>query len=322
MNIQRIMNITVLIFLCVGVMEDSAVALPPVTTNLVLQLNADDVTTVVDGDRILVSQWNDQSGNGNHAIQTDPANMPEVVTDPFSSAIILRFDDPDDHMLIGDPNNPPSNTLNPGTGGFTVMIAGIVRRKDDSAEFLIRKGNLGSFYEGWSVWHQNVGPDPKLCGRVNSEGIDDNAHKGGQRQNAELEKMFIFFSVLDGTEGFAYYQGTNEGAEDLHTDNGYLGGISTDEAVRIAQNLNDAEIAEILIYNRQLSESELEDVGIYLAGKYYVGTGTNYPVETCGQLWGNGDAVPADFNHNCKVDLADLVMLAGRWLYNYDPAQN
>ena len=297
-------------------------SLPPVTTDLVLQLSAEDVNTQVHGSFTVVNQANDQSGNGNDAVQTDPNSMPKLSTDPFSSAPVLRFDG-NDQLLIGDAGSPPSDALNPHSGGFTVMVAALQRPQTSVAQYFVRKGNQFSADEGWSIWQQNG----KLNGRVNADGINADAHKGGQRLDFELNEMFIFFLVLDPNfvdgeaKGLVYYQGSNADAEGLHGNGQYIGSIDNGEPVTVCQGL-DGDIAEILIYNRQLTPTELEDVGIYLAGKYYVGTGTNYPVETCGQLWGNGDGEPEDFDRNCEVNSMDLVLLASdKWLFNYDPTQ-
>lgn len=296
------------LFLYILNMTSFALASPPVADSLVLFLNADNVSTITHENRTLVTQWTDQSGHGSHAVQSVVDNMPEIVKDPLSLAKVLRFDT-NDHFLIGNQSNPPSDTLNPKTGGFTIMLAALQRPQTSSAQYFIRKGNQFSGDEGWSIWQQNG----RLNGRVKGQGANDNDHKGGQRYDFQLDEMFIFFLVLDGSRGWAYYQGTNAAAEGLHGDGSYLGTIDPSDPVRIADGL-EGDFAEILIYNRQLSQSELEEVGIYLAGKYYIGTGANYPIETCGQIWGNGNGDPEDFDHNCRVNWQDFVILSQDWM--------
>lgn len=62
----------------------------------ILWYKADAIVGLNDGDK--VSQWNDSSGNNNHAVQSAEANKPIYKTNILNGFPVVRFDGNDDYM--------------------------------------------------------------------------------------------------------------------------------------------------------------------------------------------------------------------------------
>jgi hypothetical protein len=86
------------------------VAVPTDIAGLETWLRADAITGKVDGDPL--SQWDDSSGNANHAAQVTGANQPLYKTGILNGLPVVRFDGTDDFMTVaGITNNTATRTL-------------------------------------------------------------------------------------------------------------------------------------------------------------------------------------------------------------------
>src|SRR5688500_15915279 len=82
---------------CMPIAFASAQTSPP-PNRLQLWLKADaGVTTNASGS---VSQWADQSGNNNHALQGAEDLQPKAVVNAINSLPVLRFDGADDYLNV------------------------------------------------------------------------------------------------------------------------------------------------------------------------------------------------------------------------------
>ncbi len=108
----------------------SAVGAPPVSDGLVLHLDADAIEGLDDGDP--VAQWDDESGEGNHASQADTGKQPTYRTYYFDGQPVVSFD--------GDLLTTPDMTIDGA----------------DLSVFVVSKGNhLSVFeddFEDWEGW--------------------------------------------------------------------------------------------------------------------------------------------------------------------------
>ena len=88
-------------------------------------------------------------------------------------------------------------------------------------------------------------------------------------------------------------------------------------------NYFTGEIAEIILYHRALSGTDVENVAQYLKAKYDYGETIPdaipyVPLTDCRAVQAAGGQA-SDFDGNCTVNLSDFAFIADRWLYSYDP---
>jgi hypothetical protein len=219
----------------------------PVTQGLVMRLDA---AALELADGAAVDQWPDLSGLGHHAVQTDPERQPTYVASgtPFGEPVV-RFSGvaPFEHMLV--------NQMGPYPVPYTIFIV-------------------------WKI-NQNTGGDQQaLDGVVDGErvriGYQFNpsrifAWSGGTFPNLEkamavpFENYLMTVAVYDDTGGLFRVNGELE--HENVTGNTSLSGFTIGRRFTDAQQLA-GDIAEILVYSRRLSETEIDEVEAYLDGKW------------------------------------------------------
>lgn len=86
-----------------------------VRTNLGLWLDASDPETFSYSSSNVISQWNDKSGNGRHAIQPTTASQPTRVSNVMNGLPAVRFDGSDDFIY-----SSPAGTIN-GSTNFSIF---------------------------------------------------------------------------------------------------------------------------------------------------------------------------------------------------------
>ena len=79
------------------------------------------------------------------------------------------------------------------------------------------------------------------------------------------------------------------------------------------------EMAEYLIYNTALSDTNREAVTDYLVDKY-LGPLLDgiVPLNDCSAVQAAGGQT-GDFDGDCTVNLSDFAIMANKWLCDYDP---
>ena len=227
-----------------------------------------------------VSTWADNSGNGNDATQATTVNQPIVVDNALNGKKVVRFDGVNDGLestFVLNPNTNKDTTVyavekvNQAPSQYVSVwstdstIGGYKRGHGyDASSFYTQTGNSSSYNP----------PVGLAVGSARIVGTEYNNSQGN------------IYNYINGTK---YSRGSAETIQDTNNPfwigMGYNGG----------QNFN-GDIAEVLVYNRTLNDTERKQVECYLSNKY----GLNVGGCTDGKvLWldagtingNNGDAV-------------------------------
>lgn len=256
---------------------------PRTIPNLQLWLDASDVsgmrqlsdgTTAVTADADPVGYWPDKSGNGYHATQTTTNNRPTYRVGVRNGRSTLRWDGSNDSYRVA--SIPLDATISvfvaaqfnaAGVAGNTTGNLFIEHSPNSNS-------NSGFFVSGQSSApnhiHRNVSPtfQYKQLGVVNWFGT----------AWAVAEFRFAGGNTIDSV--LAYWKNgllqANNGAQSALTE---FGTVTSDRSVTAdlfigsrnqASLFSNGDYAEILIYNRPLSDAEHERVRRYLAAKWSI----------------------------------------------------
>lgn len=230
----------------------------------VLWLAADRLAGLADG--AAIATWPDQSGKGNNATQATTANKPTYKTGILNGRPVVRFDG-GDWLSGGDILDFDY------TDKFTIFV---VHKNTAGAgdQSLMGKLDSASPFQGWELAYT---PDTKIAAGVVSDWTTNNAL--WLEYNTTLTSNHIVTMRYNGNAN----PGT--GDLDLWRDGVALAlsatvknGLSATSVNAIpftvgarnngAANKITGDIAEIVIYNRALSDSERQQVERYLSQKY------------------------------------------------------
>jgi hypothetical protein len=226
------------------------------TNGLQLWLSAD--AGVSAGPSGGVTNWVDQSGNANNAMQTDETMGPQLVNNAANGKPVLRFDGLDDYFDVAS---------SPGTA-----ITG-----DIASFFVVKFDDFATYRAVWGKTFSNVPrptdyyvlPGSGVPRAFRGSDVDGNAFVDGAGRfptNTYLVVGFnqaghVFTHHLNGApfgSGRILLQ-PGDGATPLKI------GTRDDFVTRM-----QGDIAEILIYNVALGEAQLKNVSSYLGSKYGV----------------------------------------------------
>lgn len=207
------------------------------------------VTTASDGD--VVQTWSDQSGNSNDAIQNTPGRKPTYKTNIINGLPVIRFDGTTDSLLVSNiaPESGKRMTIfivSTPTSGYSGALlstypAGGLGVQSVTSSF---GGPIYKFYlDAWSLASEYDSSSPNIQTLVRSANTSVDFYRNG-----------IFRETLTGI--FNNSLPSNP-----------LGiGAGTDSTSGIYRG----DIAEIIIYNRALNSTEIEDINTYLKTKYSI----------------------------------------------------
>jgi hypothetical protein len=227
-----------------------------VIDGLVLWLDAK-VINGMDGD--LVASWNDSSGNGYNATQSNSSNRPILKTNILNGRNVVRFNGSSSFLDIPDNNN-----LDMGLLPKTVFL--VFKANSYSGYPAIISKDGGYFTNGYNIVLD--GNNGKL-----RHFIQDGAGAGTYNSSPNLADGVYRSCAVSwdrSTGNYGYINGTSLGAVgDL------FGGVNLNNnyPLRIgrpagADTVLNGDIAEIVMYNRILSTSELTKNWAYLNSKY------------------------------------------------------
>ena len=224
---------------------------PAAIAGLNLWLKADALAL---SDGTAVASWTDSSGNGNNATQPSAPFRPLFKTNRINALPALNFTPPNQYMAIGSI---------PG-GITTSATVFIVQRKNASSGTLAvmsdpsAPGNTFAIYLPYSdgTVYFDLG-DSTVTGRISSPWGGDYTH------------FFAWSFVAGGGNMAIYRNGISVVASGGHTNSfspaGLVYFVNGDGGAGGGQ---DADIAEILIYNSALSTTDRQNVESFLRTKY------------------------------------------------------
>lgn len=243
-------------------------AVPPTTDGLVLWLKAEDLSL---NDDDPVASWADASGNGHDAGQATASLRPVFKENILNGHPVVRFDGADD-FLTGSLSAAPS--------AHTVFVAFVPRESDPGFLLgLFKFGTTENYQQGlgtvrdvdgtnylYSSHGAAVGRAVRIPCPVDDPAVVSRRWTGG----LEAADMQLWRNGLEASEKFlspvgsGFFATYTLAAQD--TDFGFGG-------------FHEVDIAEVLVYDRALSNQELDYVQFYLGVKY--GTAKERsPIET------------------------------------------
>jgi hypothetical protein len=226
-------------------------------SGLRLWLRADSLVTQTGG---AVSQWNDLSPQSNHATQGTPASRPLFVPNALNGRPVIRFDGVND-WLDG----------NIGTQVGRDRSLFIVYRRNT---FLANGGIFSLRSASGNDW--------------NSTDAMALTHSSTNSQGVMLAQNPLFYSGIDSVNTYRFLsiirnvdsvtmrinsitqQPTQNGPSTSLNTTGYRLGARASNGSQLSLHSN-IDIAEVLLYNRGLSNQERLAVEAYLAAKYGLG---------------------------------------------------
>ena len=233
----------------------SAYILP--TQNLTLHLTSDK-GVVTSGSA--VTEWDDQSGNGNNAAQTTSANQPAYVQGAMNGLPVIRFNGSTSELTL-----PSSTALGIQNHEYEMFI---VAQSSYTAqpEFLIAGGSFEQF-----EYHLNGAAGARFI-PVTSTYLDlgtSGAYADG--------KPHVFEANASSTGGGMSVDGVNGGTSTSNILSSNAGNLLLGVRSDGGDHFN-GDIAEVLVYDTVLTSAQRDSVEKYLADKYGITSGV-LPVE-------------------------------------------
>jgi hypothetical protein len=199
----------------------------------------------------LVTQWNDKSGQGNHATQPDPARQPVVAAGVLGGQNAIRLD-------AGGPGNFVGNPTDDGllvNGAFSLNRAYTVFLVDQYWGANAMGRTLTSLDSNWLAGHWN-GAEAHFTGNF----IGPNVGVG-------LNAPLVSTAIGTGTSNYLFRQTRGSGyANDFLNQPGRL--VIGDDTAGPWNEGSQSDIGDVIAFNRALTDTERWQVEDYLRGKY------------------------------------------------------
>lgn len=226
----------------------------PPANGLVLWLKADaGLTTNSDGS---VATWADQSSQGNNALESAPNMGPVLVTDTATGKPLLQFDGSGQSLDI---TSAPSLVLESDIAAFCV-----VNPTDVSTSGTLWCKTQGGRAYPWNYTLSSGGKEVIVRGDADGSELVASATPLGTGRSA-----VIGFGV-EGSFATHYLNGQTNGTGVFGYGAGDQGGPLRIGLTDDSQNPLKSKLGELLVYNRNLSGADLQQVNRYLAAKYGV----------------------------------------------------
>ena len=230
----------------------------------------DTAGTVAAADGIDVARWNDRSDSGINVTEDSAANLPTYLASvaALNGAPALHFDGDaggdvlratndtgiegnDDRTVITvwanaeDTTQNYQHTFHMGDGGGNQAYGHSVSRRDSS-------GQIGNHY--WGAGFDTASTDGLTVANIAVSTWDGDGGTGGNG----LDSWWV--------------NGQDVGAEDRAPLNTGTGQLTIGSRLNPYEEGLRGDVAEVLVFDRVLTQDELNDVGGYLAKKYNIST--------------------------------------------------
>ncbi len=248
-------------------------------------VTTDGTTPAVDGD--LVAQWNDQSGNARNATQSSGANKPTFKTNIFTGRPVLRFTG--SHYLT---------TTSFLTSSYNTALTFFIVANKSTTGLQVATSNQGA------VWY---------TGRSNSLVYYESALTPSEKRlvGSDLDRSVETFRY-NGAQKTLRRNGA--GGSVAATGNLGLNGALTIGRLSSGGFRYNGDIAEIILFQRALTDPEVAAVEQYLREKYGIASAP------ASQLIFDGDSMTAGVGSsgaNGPYPLQALTLLGGSGAWNY-----
>lgn len=230
------------------------------SANLVSWLRAD--VGVIYNSSNQVSLWNDQSSNGYNGSQSSTSNQPTLVTAAANGLPVISFNPSSAGQFL---QFPPGFNFSAGLSIFIVMNPTAMAANTSILDFRNYSGGVSSDEFGLSELNSSGGAEfYAYLGSTGSSGTFSGALTPGSFQLLE--------AVYDGVSSVTVFNngtavGTQGGLQTLQSivrNNNFIGQSGS------GGNYITGELAEVLIYDTNLSNAAREAVELYLLNKYAI----------------------------------------------------
>jgi hypothetical protein len=238
----------------------SSVSKFPIRTNLLLWLDASDASTITSSGG-LVSTWADKSGGGNNANQATGTKQPTTNSTTQNGKNVLAFDGTSDYMVsnCGVSSNAltmfvVANKTAAGGGGNTYSRVVSFANSGNANDYGYNSSILFAYSQGL-----NAGFNPSAYAYSNSttSGLQNQynqANSSGMRVNGTA--VSIYNNALSNTSTY--------GSISLSSDRVGLGNSFSG----LADAYLNGWIAEVLVYNVSLTDTQVTNTLAYLKTKW------------------------------------------------------
>jgi hypothetical protein len=217
-----------------------------------------------------ITQWADQSGNGNNVTQATTASQPQLQTNVFNGQPAIAFDGTNDFL-----NNTVSNAVTAGAGRTIFVVAKSVCGNTTFVPITIRRSATIASYQ--------------MARFVSTNFIYSDAANSGNNAWAAYslfdsisakQSVLTYHHSANGKLNFRFnktdYAVTQTG--NVFSEAGTTGfTIGTREDFG---NFTNGWIAEIIVYNSQLNATDIAAVENYLANKYGTNAIPNFAISS------------------------------------------
>jgi phage gp36-like protein len=193
-----------------------------------------DVGTVLDASNKILT-WQDQSGNGNHFSQPNPDQRPTIDATGLANQAAIRFDGVDDGLWGVE-------TMNIGRPS-TVFV---VYERLSGDGYVLQNSTGGQWYIAGSHFY--------------SDGLVRNAGTG---VNEEVVAV-----MTNSTTGTTVHVNGSDWTQDASHTTPAPGRLALGGGNGRNYDPIDCLVAEVIVYDRALSDAERQEVEAYLAGRY------------------------------------------------------
>lgn len=253
-------------------------------SGLVLWLKADSITGLSNGNP--VTAWNDSSGSGNNAAQSDASHQPTYRSSVLNGQPVVRFD-----AWSIPPDGPPANVTSERIDYLEIPDAASLNVSNRTSFAVVYQAGYGYLHNDANIIIKNASTpgNPATYGHLLTgaphqalaQNVGGTWSGYGSGSDYGYGTWNITEQSYDGAAMSGYLNGDLDvsaavtGAVPASTGVMTVGGMWGQSWTDYHQGLN-GDIAEVLLFNRVLNAEERDQVGFYLQSKYGL-TGTYVP---------------------------------------------
>lgn len=206
-----------------------------------------------------VASWQDKSGKKFHMAQSVPSSKPKYILNAMNSKPVVRFDGTSDFLSY----TTLSLTNLISTDAYTIYAVFKATNVNNANGTELRKNDsvLGDGTGRIGLALRSIGGGSAEAYHFNWDGNEDIAKK-----TFTIGTPLMVTLIHDPSDNIIIYKNSDTGVTTASSDTLTFSGLFVGK--NSYTNYFNGDIAEILVYNRQLSADELTAVDTYLATKW------------------------------------------------------